>query len=115
MATNVALWLVVICNSKRIVWLDYNNLIIHLSCIRDHVHTKVTDQCLRVALQPQHQFKFLSMMATAKIIPQIEVQSLAADVEQTCDELEKEKELHLSINYVSYNSDELRNGHTSLS
>ena len=53
-------------------------------------------------------------MATAKVLPQIEVQSLAADVKQTCDELEKEKESHLSINYVSYNSDELHNRHTSL-
>ena len=54
------------------------------------------------------------MMATAKVLPQIKVQSLAADVEQTRDELEKEKELHLSINYVSYNSDELHNRYTPL-
>ena len=49
---------------------------------------------------------FLSMMATANILSQIEAQALAADVEQTCDELEKEnlKESHLSINYISYNS-----------
>ena len=54
------------------------------------------------------------MMATAKVLPQIEAQILAADAEQACDELEKEKELHLSINYVSYSSDELHNPHTSL-
>jgi hypothetical protein len=53
-------------------------------------------------------------MATDKDLPQIEARVLAADVEQTCDELEKEEESHLSINYVSYNSDELHNRCTSL-
>ena len=50
-------------------------------------------------------------MATAMVLPQIEVQSLAADVEQTRDELEKEKESHLSINYISYDSDKFHNRH----
>ena len=54
------------------------------------------------------------MMATAKFLPQIEVQSLAADVEQTRDELETERESLLSINYVSYNGDELHNRHIPL-
>ena len=49
------------------------------------------------------------MMATAKALPQIEAQILAADMEQACDE--NEKELHLSENY---NSDELHNHHTPL-
>ena len=49
------------------------------------------------------------MMATAEVLPQIKVQSLTADVEQTRDE-----ESHLSINYVSYNSEELHNHHTPL-
>jgi cytochrome c oxidase subunit IV len=55
-------------------------------------------------------------MATGKDLPQIEAQILAPDVEQlqTCDELEKEEEVYLSINYVSYNSDELHNRYTSL-
>ena len=50
-------------------------------------------------------------MASAIVLPQIEIQRLAADVEQTRDELEKEKESHLSINYISYDSDEF---HTPL-
>ena len=54
------------------------------------------------------------MMATAEALPQIEAQILAADVEQTCGDPEKEKESHLSINYVSYNSEELHNSHTPL-
>ena len=54
------------------------------------------------------------MMATAEVLPQIEAQILAADVERTCGDLEKEKESHLSINYVSYNSDELHNRHIPL-
>ena len=49
-------------------------------------------------------------MATDKDFPQIEAQNLAADM----DELEKEEESHLSINYISYNSDELHNRHTPL-
>ena len=57
---------------------------------------------------------FSSMMATAKVLPQIEVQSLASDMEQIRDELKKEKESHLSLNYVSYNSDELHNHYTPL-
>ena len=44
-------------------------------------------------------------MATDKDYPQIEAQNLAGDM----DELEKEEESHLSINYTSYNSDELHN------
>ena len=54
------------------------------------------------------------MMTTAEVLPQIEAQILAVNVEQTCDELEKEKESHLSINYVSYSSEELHNRHTPL-
>ena len=54
------------------------------------------------------------MMATAEVLPQIEPQILAADVERTCDDLKKEKESHLSIDYVSYNSEELHNRHTPL-
>ena len=49
-------------------------------------------------------------MATDKDFPQIESQSLAADR----DELEKEEVSHLSINYVSYNRDELHNRCTPL-
>ena len=48
-------------------------------------------------------------MATDKDFPQIEAQNLAADM----DELEKE-ESHLSINYISYNSDEFHNQYTPL-
>ena len=49
-------------------------------------------------------------MATNKDFPQIEAQNLAADM----DELETEEESHLSINYISYKSDELHNRHTPL-
>ena len=49
-------------------------------------------------------------MAMDKDFPQIEAQNLAADM----DELEKEEESHLSINYISYNSDELHNRYTTL-
>ena len=49
-------------------------------------------------------------MATDKDFPQIEAQNLAADM----DELEKEEESHFSINYASYNSDELHNQHIPL-
>lgn len=45
-------------------------------------------------------------MATDDDLSQIEVQTVAANKEQTCDE--KEEGSHLSTNYVSY-SDELRN------
>ena len=44
-------------------------------------------------------------MATDKFLPQIEVQTIVADKEQTCDE--KEDGFCLSTN--SYNSDELHN------
>ena len=43
-------------------------------------------------------------MATVKDLPQIEVQAIAADMEQICDE--KEEGSHLSINYVSCKNDE---------
>ena len=45
-------------------------------------------------------------MATDKFLPQIEVQTIVADKEQTCDE--KEDGFCLSTNYIiSYSSDEL--------
>ena len=53
-------------------------------------------------------------MATDKDLPQIEAQILTTDMEQTCIELEKEEESLLSINYVSYNNDDLHNCHTRL-
>ena len=50
-------------------------------------------------------------MATDKDFPKIEAQNLTGDM----DELEKEEESHLSINYTSYNySVELHNRHTPL-
>ena len=49
-------------------------------------------------------------MAMDRDFPQIKTQILAADM----DELEKEEESHLSINYASYNSDELHNRYTPL-
>lgn len=44
-------------------------------------------------------------MATGSDLPHIEVQTLAADKEQTCDE--KEEGSYLSTDYISYCSDEL--------
>ena len=47
-----------------------------------------------------------NIMATDEDLPQIEIQYLAADKEQTCGE--KDEEFHADINYTSY-SEELHN------
>ena len=42
------------------------------------------------------------MMATAEVLPQIEAQILAADMERTCGDLEKEKESHALVNKLRF-------------